>query len=93
GWVFAGDVSHAISAPTPPPDSMTNTHALGNILYTDYLYLFEASGMVLLVAMIGAIVLTHRQRPGVRKQAIADQLARHPEDTVEMRTIEPGKGI
>lgn len=93
GWVFAGDVGHVISAPTPSPDTMTNTHALGNILYTDYLYLFEASGMVLLVAMIGAIVLTHRRRPGVRKQVIADQLARHPEDTIEMRTIEPGKGI
>ena len=93
GWVFADDVGHAITAPTPMPDTMTNTHALGNILYTDYLYLFEAAGMVLLVAMIGAIVLTHRSRPGVRKQVIADQLARHPEDTIEMRTIEPGKGI
>ncbi len=93
GWVFADGVSHSIALPTPAPDTVTNTHALGNILYTNYLYLFEAAGMVLLVAMIGAIVLTHRQRPGVRKQVIADQLARRAEDTIEMRTVEPGKGI
>ncbi len=93
GWVFADDVSHALGYPTPAADAMTNTHALGNILYTDYLYLFEAAGMVLLVAMIGAIVLTHRKRPDVQKQVIADQLARRPEDTIEVRTVEPGKGI
>jgi NADH-quinone oxidoreductase subunit J len=93
GWVFADGVSHSIAFPIPPPDTVTNTHALGNILYTNYLYLFEAAGMVLLVAMIGAIVLTHRQRPGVRKQVIADQLARRAEETIEIRTIKPGKGI
>jgi len=93
GWVFADGVSHSIALPIPTPDTVTNTHALGNILYTNYLYLFEAAGMVLLVAMIGAIVLTHRQRPGVRKQVIVDQLERRAEETIEMRTIEPGKGI
>lgn len=93
GWVFADDVGHALASPTPAPDSMTNTHALGSILYTDYLYLFEASGIVLLVAMIGAIVLTHRRRTGVHKQVIADQLARRKEDTIEVRNVEPGKGI
>ena len=91
GWVFADDVGHALSAPTP--ETMTNTHAIGSILYTDYLYLFQAAGIVLLVAMIGAIVLTHRRRPGVHKQVIADQLARRAEDTIEMRNVEPGKGI
>lgn len=93
GWVFADGIALSLAAPTPAPDAVSNTHALGNILYTDYLYLFEAAGIVLLVAMIGAIVLTHRHRPGVRKQVIADQLARHPKDTIEMRTVEPGKGI
>lgn len=93
GWAFADDVANSLGAPTPAPDSMTNTHALGSILYTDYLYLFEAAGLVLLVAMIGAIVLTHRRRSGVHKQVIADQLARRPEDTIEMRDVEPGKGI
>ena len=93
GWVFADGVAHSTASPTPAPDSVTNTHALGNILYTNYLYLFEAAGIVLLVAMIGAIVLTHRQRPGVRKQVIADQLGRRAEETIEMRTVTPGKGI
>lgn len=93
GWVSADDVSHALGAPAPAPDTMTNTHALGSILYTDYLYLFQASGIVLLVAMIGAIVLTHRRRTGVHKQVIADQLARRKEDTIEVRNVEPGKGI
>jgi len=92
-WGFAGTVSHSLAAPTPAPDAVTNTHALGNILYTDYLYLFQAAGLVLLVAMIGSIVLTHRSRPGVHKQVIVNQLARHPKDTIEMHSVEPGKGI
>jgi len=83
----------AIGGLSPTPTDVTNTHALGAVLYTDYIYLFEAAGMILLVAMIGAIVLTHRRRGGVRKQVIADQLARHPEDTIELRKVEPGRGI
>jgi len=78
--------------PVPPIDVMSNTHAIGHILYTDYFYLFQAAGMVLLVAMIGAIVLTHRQRPGVRKQAIANQLDRHAADTLEIVKVETGQG-
>ena len=72
------------------PDVMTNTHALGHVLYTDYIYLFQAAGLVLLVAMIGAIVLTHRRRPGVRRQRIADQIARRRRDTI--RTVRPKIG-
>jgi NADH-quinone oxidoreductase subunit J len=78
--------------PTPPIDVMTNTHALGHVLYTDYFYLFQAAGMVLLVAMIGAIVLTLRQRPGVRKQKIADQMERHAADTLEVVKVQTGQG-
>ena len=78
--------------PLPPIDVMSNTHAIGHILYTDYFYLFQAAGMVLLVAMIGAIVLTHRQRPGVRKQVIANQLDRHAVDTLEIVKVETGQG-
>ena len=78
--------------PVPPIDVMSNTHAIGHILYTDYFYLFQAAGMVLLVAMIGAIVLTHRQRPGVRKQVIANQLDRHAADTLEIVKVETGQG-
>lgn len=82
-----------IAAATPSPEAVTNTHALGALIYTQYIYLFQAAGMVLLVAMIGAIVLTHRKRPGVRRQVIAEQNARRAEDTVELKKVEPGRGL
>jgi NADH-quinone oxidoreductase subunit J len=66
---------------------------LGQIIYTDYVYMFQAAGLVLLVAMIGAIVLTHRKRPGVKKQNIANQLARSAKESVEMKKVETGRGI
>ena len=72
---------------------MTNTEAIGNLLYTNYVYFFQAAGMILLVAMIGAIVLTHRSREGVRKQRISDQVARRPEETVEVVKVSTGSGI
>ena len=79
----------------PIPDLLQrqNTAALGDVLYTKYIYLFQAAGMILLIAMIGAIVLTLRQRPGVRKQVIAEQLARRREDAVELKKVQPGQGI
>jgi NADH-quinone oxidoreductase subunit J len=73
--------------------NLTNTEQLGSLLYTDYAYLFQAAGMILLVAMIGAIVLTHRQREGVKKQVIADQVYRRPEESMAVRKVEPGQGI
>lgn len=76
-----------------PPAAVTNIEALGALIYTHYIYLFQAAGMVLLVAMIGAIVLTHRTRKGVRKQRIADQIARRAEETIELVKVEPRKGI
>ena len=82
-----------VSAPIPPAAAVTNIEALGALIYTHYIYLFQAAGMVLLVAMIGAIVLTHRTRKGVRKQRIADQIARRAEETIELVKVEPGKGI
>jgi len=91
GWHAAPEA--ASLAQTPIPADVTNTQAIGEILYTKYIYLFQAAGMVLLVAMVGAIVLTHRQRPGVRKQRIADQVARDAKDAVELRDVEVGKGI
>ena len=93
GWLFAPAAGDARAFPTPPPDQVTNTHALGSILYTDYIYLFQGAGMVLLVAMVGAIVLTLRARPGVRKQRIADQLRRRPADTIEVKKVQPGSGV
>jgi len=91
GWHFAPEAAAQIAQATPK--DITNTHALGNILYTDYVYLFQAAGIILLIAMIGAIVLTHRTRTGVRKQRIADQVARGPGDTLEIRKVKIGRGI
>jgi len=91
GWVISPDA--AKSGKAPIPESLPNIHALGELIYTHYVYLFQAAGLVLLVAMIGAIVLTHRRREGVLKQKISDQLARRPEDTIEIRKVESGKGI
>ena len=79
-------------AGSPTPAGVSNTEALGNILYTDYFYLFQAAGMVLLIAMIGAIVLTHREREGVKRQRISTQLARDTR-TVEIRKVTTGTGI
>src|SRR3546814_1282292 len=67
---------------------MSNTEVLGSVIYTRYAYVFEAAGLVLLVAMIGAIVLTHRQRGGVRRQNIGKQVARRPEDAVRLEKPE-----
>ena len=78
---------------SPTPSELTNTEALGQLLYTRYIFYFQMAGLVLLVAMIGAIVLTHRRRDGVRKQKIADQVARRAEDTVTLVEVETGKGI
>jgi NADH-quinone oxidoreductase subunit J len=71
----------------------SNTHALGQLLYTYYAYPFQLAGIILLVAMIGAIVLTLRSRPGVRKQKISQQLARTKEQSVQVVKVQTGKGI
>ena len=93
GWLFAPQVANTRAFPAPTPEQVTNTHALGRILYTDYIFLFQGAGMVLLVAMVGAIVLTLRARPGVRKQRIAEQINRRREDSVEIRKVQPGSGV
>ncbi len=69
-----------------------NTRELGNILYTHYVYLFQTAGLILLVAMIGAIVLTHRSRPGVRRQVISKQVARKRKDAIEIISLKSGEG-
>jgi NADH-quinone oxidoreductase subunit J len=93
GWLISPEAGKSAAHPAPPVDVATNTHALGDIVYTHYIYLFQAAGMVLLVAMIGAIVLTHRRREGVKKQDIGQQLDRNPANSVEVRKVETGKGI
>ncbi len=87
---FKPGVHANLAAATPA--NISNTAAIGRILYTDYIYYFQIAGLVLLVAMIGAIVLTLRHRPGVRRQTIAVQNARTPAMAVEMVDIKPGQG-
>lgn len=90
-WVTAPDI--AAQAPTPPVAQVSNTHALGQILYTRYVYLFQAAGLILLVAMVGAIVLTLHHKRYVRRQSIAEQVGRTREDSVELVEVESGKGL
>ena len=85
----AGPIELAHRA-APTPTDMPNIQAIGALLYTRYIFLFEAAGIVLLVAMIGAIVLTHRQRGGVRGQNISQQVRRRPQDAT--RLVDPGVG-
>ena len=87
--------SSPAASPSRSPDlaTRTNTAALGDILYTDYIYYFQIAGLVLLVAMIGAIVLTLRHKPGVKRQAIAAQVARTPATAIEIKKVETGRGI
>jgi NADH-quinone oxidoreductase subunit J len=77
----------------PPMNEVTNTHALGALIYTHYVYLFQTAGLILLVAMIGAIVLTLRTRSDVKRQSVDEQNARRPEDVVEVMKVGRGGGV
>jgi NADH-quinone oxidoreductase subunit J len=81
----------ALVAEQPTPTEITNTEALGDLFYTSYFYLFQAVGFILLVAMISAITLTLRRRPGTRRQDIGEQV--HREQAIELRKISPGGGV
>lgn len=83
----------ASSMPIPAAEDVTNAKAIGRVLYTDYIHLFQLAGIVLLVAMIGAIVLTHRTREGVKKQKIAAQVSRRRSDSIAMVDVKPGQGV
>jgi len=91
GWKYKPDLVN--SASIEINSSATNTQLLGNIIYTDYVHLFQLSGMILLVAMIGAIVLTFRERSGVRKQSYFKQISREKKDGVELTNPEINKGV
>jgi NADH-quinone oxidoreductase subunit J len=93
GWTIAPDMAQTITAPIPPIASTTNTEALGQVLYTRYIYYFQASGVVLLVAMIGAIVLTLRHKPSVKRQNIAQQVARTKATAMDIVKVRPGQGL
>ena len=71
----------------------TNTHAIGNVMYTEYIHLFQISGIILLLSMIGAIVLTYRKREGVKRQSYFTQVSREREDSVKLVEVESGKGV
>ncbi|MGC2341773.1 MAG: NADH-quinone oxidoreductase subunit J [Methyloceanibacter sp.] len=90
-WVTAPEIT--AQAPTPPISQISNTAALGQILYTKYVYLFEAAGMILLVAMIGAIVLTLQHKRDIKRQSIARQVERTRERSVEVVEVETGRGL
>lgn len=89
-WEFSPQAASNLAS---AKGNLENTRALGEILYTDYIYAFQISGLILLVAMIGAIVLTHRTRPGVRKQRIYDQNNRKREDAMTVVKVETGTGV
>jgi NADH-quinone oxidoreductase subunit J len=94
GWAFAPAGAQLMAAPLPQGGvALGNTRALGDILYTRYVFAFQAAGLILLVAMIGAIVLTLRRRADVRRQSITAQLARTRADAVEVVKVPVGSGI
>ena len=78
---------------SPTPINVTNTKALGDLLYTKYFYLFQAAGIILLIAMIGAMVLTLRKREGVRRQRVAQQVGRKRQESVEIKKVTPRSGL
>ena len=92
-WTADPELIRAPAVPIPPGHVMTNTEAIGQVLYTRYFYFFQAAGLILLVAMIGAIVLTLRERVGVRRQNISRQNARTPEATLEVRKVPFRQGL
>ncbi|MEM8837679.1 MAG: NADH-quinone oxidoreductase subunit J [Pseudomonadota bacterium] len=93
GQIVAPEVQGTFGAPTPDLNEVDNTRALGQLLYTKYVYFFQAAGLVLLVAMIGAIVLTLRHKEGIKRQDIARQVARNRETAIEVVKVESGKGL
>ncbi|TYR35174.1 NADH-quinone oxidoreductase subunit J [Mesorhizobium microcysteis] len=93
GYTFAPELATSVAQPTPALSERHNTQALGDILYTDYIYFFQIAGLVLLVAMIGAIVLTLRHKPNVKRQDIGEQVRRVPQTSIEVKKVETGKGI
>ena len=92
-WVFAPEAVATATAPIPDPAQVSNTLALGQLLYTRYVYFFQVAGFVLLVAMIGAITLTLRHRVSVRRQNISVQVARTRVTAIEVKHVEPGRGL
>ena len=91
GWKYKPDLFN--SEKSTIDNEVSNTHSLGQVLYTDYIHVFQISGMILLIAMIGAIVLTFRQREGVKKQSYLKQISRERAEGVELLEVASNKGV
>ena len=91
GWKYKPDLFNSNNLNTS--SEISNTHSLGQVLYTDYIHVFQISGMILLIAMIGAIVLTFRQREGVKKQSYIKQISRERSEGVEVLDVPSNKGV
>ena len=91
GWKFKPNLINSMSLTNT--NVVSNTHSIGYVLYTDYIHIFQLSGMILLVAMIGAIVLTFRQRSGVKKQSYFSQISRERGESVELIDVKSNKGV
>lgn len=92
--VASGGAAAGATAPAVGTEDMSNIEAIGRVLYTDYVYFFQAAGIVLLIAMIGAIVLTLRHKPGVRRQKIHDQVTRDAKTAIEIKKdVQTGVGV
>jgi len=91
GWKYKPELFDKIK--TSSAETVSNTHSLGQILYTDYIHVFQISGMILLVAMIGAIVLTFRQREGVKRQDYIKQISRERSEGVQVLDVQSNKGV
>ena len=91
GWKYKPNIVEASSIIIDK--DFTNTHAIGNVIYTDYIHLFQLAGLILLVSMIGAIVLTYRKREGIKKQSYFKQISREKKEAVTLVEVESNKGI
>ena len=90
GWKYKGDL---MSSSTLILSNTSNTHQLGLVMYTDYVLYFQLAGIILLLSMIGAILLTFRERVGVKRQSYIKQISRNPSSAIEMKDVESNKGV
>lgn len=91
--VVQGGAARGATGPVPATPDMTNVEAIGRVLYTDYVYFFQAAGIVLLIAMIGAIVLTLRHKPGIKRQDVGRQVGRDARTAMEVKSVQTGVGV
>ena len=91
GWKYKTDIM--TSSTLIIDENFSNTHQIGYVMYTDYILYFQISGMILLLSMIGAILLTYRKRTGVKRQSYINQISREPETSIEIKQVESNKGV